>query len=412
MDHASVGSLRSLRARNRLAVLRAVQRRPHSTRTDVARRTGLSTTTVSSLVADLLAGSVLVELDGRTRGPAGGRPAGMLGLNPAVGSVIGIHLGHGETRVIVAGLDGIVAAEHASRADVDHQPTTTLRQVASTARRLLDELRIPDGRVFGAGVAVSAPVLASQRLSSPPMLQDWGGIDIGARLGEVLGLPVRVGNDATLGALAEWRLGAGAGVDDLFYVMLSEGVGAGLVLGGRLHEGATGAAGELGHVTVAPEGHICRCGSRGCLETVVGARALASAVAQTQGPERALSEILALAVDGDPGARRLLADAGTTVGAALAGLCTVLDPRLVVVGGAVAAAGDVLVDALRVALDRALPPVTNHAIEVVPAQLGPATEALGAALLAAEAAGEHLTRLAGEPTTTTRSSDGRRPAGD
>jgi predicted NBD/HSP70 family sugar kinase len=399
MDDTTAGSLRSLRARNRLAVLQAVQQRPESTRADIARRTGLSGTTVSSLVADLLANSVLLELDGRARGPAGGRPAGTLGLNPAVGSVIGIHLGHGETRVVVAGLDGTVAAERARRADVDHEPTATLQQVATTARDLVADLHLPDGQVLGAGVAVSAPVLPSQRLSSPPMLHDWGEIDIAARLSDLLALPVRVGNDATLGALAEWRLGAGAGVDDLIYVMLSEGVGAGLVLGGRLHHGATGAAGELGHVTVAPDGHICRCGSRGCLETVVGARALASAVAHTQGPERALGDILALAVDGDPGVRRLLADAGRTVGTALAGLCTVLDPRVVVVGGAAAAAGDVLVDAVRAALGRALPPVTNHAIQVVPARLGPATEALGAALLAADAAGEHLTGLAGEPST-------------
>src|SRR5581483_12141768 len=102
------------------------------------------------------------------------------------------------------------------------------------------------------------------------------------------------------------------------------------------------------HVTVAPEGQICRCGSRGCLETVVGARALATAVAHTRGPERPLSELLNRAGDGDPGVRRLLADAGRTVGAALAGLCTVLDPRLVVVGGA--AADDGLVDEVRTTL--------------------------------------------------------------
>jgi predicted NBD/HSP70 family sugar kinase len=396
MDDPVAGSLRSLRARNRLAVLRAVQQHPQATRADIAGRTGLSGTTVSSLVAELLAGSVLVELDGRARAAAGGRPAGTLGLNPAVGSVVGIHLGHAETRVVVAGLDGTVAAERARRADVDHEPTATLRQVADTAGELVRELGIPGDRLFGAGVAVSAPVLASQRLASPPMLRDWGGIDIGARLGELLRLPVRVGNDATLGALAEWQLGAGVGVDDLLYVMLSEGVGAGLVLGGRLHQGATGAAGELGHVTVAPDGQICRCGGRGCLETVVGARALASAVAHTRGPERSMAELLALAVDGDPGVRRLLADAGRTVGTALAGLCTVLDPRLVIVGGAAAEAGDVLVEAVRAALDRALPTVTNHAIAVVRGRLGPVTEALGAALLAAESAGEHLMRLASD----------------
>jgi len=393
-DDSPAGSLRSLRSRNRLAVLQAVQHRPGATRTEIARRTGLSGTTVASLVAELLTASVLVELDDRAQMPAGGRPAGMLGLHPAVGSVVGIHLGHAGTRVVVAGLDGTVQAERAHCADVDHEPAPTLQQVAETTRELVQRLRIPAARLFGAGVAVSAPVLTSQRLASPPMLHDWDGIDIAARLGELLQLPVRVGNDATLGALAEWQLGAGVGVDDLVYVMLSEGVGAGLVLGGRLHHGATGAAGELGHVTVVSDGQICRCGSRGCLETVVGARALASAVMHTRGPERSLAELLALAGDGDPGVRRLLADAGRTVGTALTGLCTVLDPRLVVVGGAAVDAGNVLVDAIRATLDRGMPPVTSHAIAVVPGRLGPATEALGAALLAADAAGEHIARLA------------------
>jgi predicted NBD/HSP70 family sugar kinase len=409
MDEPPAGSLRSLRARNRLAVLRAVQQRPRTTRADIARRTRLSGTTVASLVGDLLAASVLVETDGRPAARAGGRPPGTLGLNPAVGGVVGIHLGHAETRVVLAGLDGTIAAERAHRADVDHEPAATLRQVARTAGELVRQQAIPAGRLFGVGVAVSAPVLTSQRLASPPMLHDWGGIDIAARLEESLGLPVRVGNDATLGALAEWQLGAGVGADDLVYVMLSEGVGAGLVLGGRLHQGATGAAGELGHVTVAPTGQICRCGSRGCLETVVGARALASAMAHTRGPARPLADLLALAGEGDPGVRRLLGDAGRTVGTALAGLCTVLDPRLVVIGGAVAEAGDVLVDAVRATLDRVLPPVTNHAIEVVRGRLGPVTEALGAALLAAEAAGEHLVRLANDAGTADRP-DGRADA--
>jgi len=228
-DDSPAGSLRSLRSRNRLAVLQAVQHRPGATRTEIARRTGLSGTTVASLVAELLTASVLVELDDRAQMPAGGRPAGRLGLHPAVGSVVGIHLGHAGTRVVVAGLDGTVQAERAHCADVDHEPAPTLQQVAETTRELVQRLRIPAARLFGAGVAVSAPVLTSQRLASPPMLHDWGGIDIAARLGDLLGQPVHLGNDATLGALAEWQLGAGTGTDDLVYVMLSEGVGAGLV---------------------------------------------------------------------------------------------------------------------------------------------------------------------------------------
>lgn len=389
------GSLRSLRARNRLAVLQAVQALPTATRADVARRTGLSTTTVASLVSDLLADAVLVETERRSRAVAGGRPAGTLGLHPELGSVVGIHLGHGDTRVLVAGLDGTVRAQRADVADVDHEPQQTLQAVARTAKALVAEVGLDPARLFGAGVAVAAPVLGSQQLASPPMLHDWGGVDIAGRLQALLGVPVLVGNDATLGALAEWRLGAGVGVDDLVYVMLSEGVGAGLVIGGRLHQGATGAAGELGHVTVMPAGQICRCGNRGCLETVVGARALTTALAHTR-PNSTVDDLLRSAAAGDPGTRRLLTDAGNAVGSALAATCVVLDPQLVVIGGAAADPDGVLVDGVRASLLRGLPPVSNAAIRVEAARLGADTEALGAALLAAERAGGELLRLAAD----------------
>ncbi|MGN6608046.1 MAG: ROK family transcriptional regulator, partial [Jatrophihabitans sp.] len=343
---AGHGSLRTLRARNRLAVLQAVQAHPDSTRSDVARRTGLSSTTVASLVNDLLAGSVLVERDRRSKAVAGGRPAGTLGLHPELGSVIGIHLGHAGTRVLVAGLDGTVRAERAEDADVDHEPQQTLQTVARTAARLMDEVGIDPARLFGVGVAVAAPVLGTQQLASPPMLHDWAGVDIAGQLRALMGVSVQVGNDATLGALAEWRLGAGAGADDLVYVMLSEGVGAGLVIGGRLHQGASGAAGELGHVTVVPGGQICRCGNRGCLETVVGARALVTALAHTR-PNSTVDDLLRSAAAGDPGTRRLLMDAGTAVGSALAAICVVLDPQRVIVGGAAADPDGVLVEGVR-----------------------------------------------------------------
>jgi predicted NBD/HSP70 family sugar kinase len=389
----------SLRSRNRWTVLQAVQSRRAVTRADIARRTGLSTTTVSGLVAELVAGGLLVESPEPPRAPAVaavGRPAVTLALAPSAGTVLGVHLGHGSTRVVLTALDGTVLGERSAEFDVDHQPSRTLDAVAAAAQDLAAGPGGDGPGPLAAGVAVSAPVLATQVLGSPPMLLDWGGVDIAARLGERLRVPVHLRNDASLGALAEWRLGAGQGVDDLVYVMLSEGVGAGLVVAGRLHDGATGAAGELGHVTVQPGGHVCRCGNRGCLETVVGARALVNALGHLRGPCTP-ADLLALAAAGDAGVRRLLADAGTTVGAALAGPCTLLDPQLVVVGGTLAETGDELVTEVGTALHRALPPVSNRGVPVVPSRLGRRAEALGAALMAATAAGSHLARLAGAP---------------
>jgi predicted NBD/HSP70 family sugar kinase len=390
------GSLESLRARNRRAVVAAVQANPASSRADIARRTGLSTTTVSTLVGELIARDVLCEL-GPAREGAGGRPAVALGINPQAGAALGIHLGHAATRVVLAGPDGSVRAERSESFDVDHEPARTLERVAAAAADLIADSLVPRDRIFGAGVAVSAPVLGSRALGSPPMLLDWGEVDVSRQLGDALDLPVYLGNDATLGALAEWRLGAGAGRDDLIYVMLSEGVGAGLVLGGRLHDGATGAAGEFGHVRVRAEGHVCRCGSRGCLETIVGARALVAALAHTRGPQCTVELLLQLSEDGDRGARRLLADAGRAVGDALSSICTVLDPAVVVIGGDLVArpsAAGVLAANARDALNHALPAVGNHAIDVVASGLGARSEVLGAALLAAEHADARIADLA------------------
>lgn len=381
--------MESRQARNRRAVLGAAQFGRPVTRLDIARTTGLSAATVSGLVAELIADGILLELPERipAAGASGGRPATALIVNPALGTLIGIHLAHAGVRIVLAGVDGTVLTEHAHEIDVDHRPTDTLEYVASTALDLVADRDIPHRELLGVGVAVSAPVLLHSRtLSSPPMLNDWGEVDITAWLTERMGLPVHVGNDADLGALAEWRLGAADGADNLVYVMLSEGVGAGLVLQGALYAGDTGAAGELGHVTVAPDGQICRCGSRGCLETVVGARALATTLAHSHGPTCGFADLIALAREGDPGVRRLLGDAGRAVGTALTPVCTVLNPTLIVVGGTLAQTGEPLLHGIRETLRRHMSPVTNRTPEVLPGKLGTRAEALGAVITANQAA--------------------------
>lgn len=389
----------SLLSRNGRAVLAAVQSRPRCSRADVARATGLSTSAVSALVTSLIAAGLLVEL-GTNPAIGGGRPSVSLGLAPRAGSVIGIHLGHADLRVVLTSLDGTLVTEQRHVLDVDHEPAESLDRVARSTADLVANADVGLGRVLGLGVAVSAPVIGSRQLGSPPMLLDWDGVDIGRILAGRTGLPVHLGNDASLGALAEWRLGAGNGFDDLVYVMLGEGVGSGLILGGRLHTGASGMAGELGHLPVVPDGKICRCGARGCLETLVSKRALVSALAHTLGPAATVESLLDLADGGDRGALRLLADAGQVLGTALAGVCTITDPRLVVVGGDLTArpdTSDALLAAASRALDAALPPVANHEIRVVRAQLGARAEALGAALLSASRARGRLAEGAEVP---------------
>jgi predicted NBD/HSP70 family sugar kinase len=386
------GSLESLRSRNRLRVLETVQQRGAVSRVDIIRTTGLSRTTVSSLVAELLSEGVLSELaEPHTASRGGGRPATLLGLNPDGGGVLGVHLGHDGVRVLLANLSGGVLGERQREIDVDHLPADSLAYVADAARELVAESGLTMGRVIGMGVAVSAPVqLVSHALRTPSMLRDWTDIDIAARLRESLGVAVHVGNDANLGALAEWTFGVGRGADDLIYLMLSDGVGAGLILNGRPYEGAAGAAGELGHVAVVDGGYVCRCGNRGCLETVVGTRALVGAVSHSRGPDTTLADVVELAVAGDPGCHRVVVDAGRTIGRALSGICAVLDPKLVIIGGRIAAAGPPLLDGVREVLARRLPAAISQGVVVTAGRLGDRAEALGAVALATRSTSAHL----------------------
>jgi predicted NBD/HSP70 family sugar kinase len=387
--------LESLRSRNRLRVLETVQQRGATSRVDISRATGLSRTTVSSLVTQLLADGVLVDLGDQSRpsgaSPGGGRPPTLLTLSPDGGGVLGVHLGHDGVRVVFADLSGSVLGERQREIDVDHLPADSLAYVADAALRLVTESGRDLDRVIGIGVAVSAPIqLASHTLVAPPMLRDWGDIDIAAQLRARVGLPVYIGNDANLGAMAEWTYGVGRGVNDLVYVMLSDGVGAGLILNGQPYEGARGTAGELGHVTVVEDGYVCRCGNRGCLETVAGAHALVGAFSQSRGPGTTLADVVALAVADDPGCRRVILDAGRTVGRALAGICAMLDPKLIVIGGKLAAAGPPLLEGVREILARSLPPAISQGVVVTAGQLGDRAEVLGAIALATRSTSVHL----------------------
>src|SRR5262249_21495481 len=155
---------------------------------------------------------------------------------------------------------------------------------------------------------------------------------------------------------------AGRGFTELLYVKLSSGIGAGLVLDGRLHRGAGGTAGELGHVHVQADGAVCRCGYRGCLETVASTRALLSHLQPAHGPALTVSALLELGADGDVAATRVVGDASHEIGRVLANVCTNLNPQAIVVGGELAAAGAPLLDGIRRSIDRYAQPGAAEAV--------------------------------------------------
>jgi predicted NBD/HSP70 family sugar kinase len=201
-------------------------------------------------------------------------------------------------------------------------------------------------------------------------------VDVAGELRARLKVPIAVGNDANCGALAEATFGAAAGATDVLYVLLSAGVGLGMVLRGRLYEGYRGTAGELGHVVVEPGGSICRCGDRGCLETVAGTHAVLEAIGRTH-DEMEIDDLLLLVAAGDTAAVAAVRSAGERVGAAVAGICRVLDPAVLVIGGELAEAGNALLSPIRAAFAG-----WERAPRIMRGTVGPEAEALGAAAAA------------------------------
>lgn len=396
----SPGSLGSLRARNRLRIIDVLRQAGSASRVDLVRDTGLSRTTVSKLVAELQADGLVVEREHGPNGSGGvspadegagsgavGRPPVALTLNPAAGAAVGIDFGHDLVRVAVADLSGAVIAEARDRIDVDSRAAEAIALAAKMVGKQLAGLHLDLDRTVGVGVAVSAPIL--RELGDPgatSILPGWGPFAPGGELEKRFGRPVLMGNDANLGALAEVRHGAGRGARNVVYVMLSGGIGAGLILDGALFLGHSGLTGELGHVVADPAGRICRCGNRGCLETVAGARALTAPLAPVLGAGTSVADVVDAADEGNAGARRVLADAGTAVGRALLPVCTVLDPALVVLGGD-CAGSEALLQAVRDVLARELTPLRREAVPVVTGTLGEDAETLGAVALASRRLG-------------------------
>jgi predicted NBD/HSP70 family sugar kinase len=373
------GTFGTLRELNLLRVVDALRRAGTASRSDLARMTGLSRSTVTTLVSDLQGRGLIVEqADARIEPTGRGRPPVFLRLDAAAGAALGVDFGHRHVRVAVADLSSTVLAERFVEMDVDDVPEEALDAAAELAAEVLAEAGIPRSRVIGTGMALSAPIDRHKGVVGSTVLPSWAGIQAGEELSRRLEVPVELDNDANLGALAEVSFGAGRGLADIVYVMMSSGLGAGLVLGGRLYHGASGIAGELGHIQAQPEGAMCRCGSRGCLETVASTGALLSLLRPTHGSDLTLHGLLDLVAEGDLGALRVVNDAGRAVGRAVADLCNYLNPAAIVVGGDLSPAGDPLLDGVREEIDRYALRGAAQAVEVRAGVLGERAEVLGA----------------------------------
>jgi predicted NBD/HSP70 family sugar kinase len=377
------------RLASRRNVIAALQRTGPLTRSELVAATSLSRATISSVVAELQASSLVVE-EGDDEASARGRRGALVTLNRAAGVAVGIDFGKRHLRVMVADLAHTVLAEHTRELPIDHSASEGVAMAQALVQQAIDEVRAAPEEIVGIGMGLPGPITRrTGRLGSSTILPGWVGIDAQQAISDALGMPVQVDNDANLGALAEWTWGAAQDCDDIVYLKASTGIGAGLILAGQPYRGTGGTAGEIGHTIVDPSGPLCRCGNRGCLETLVGIPAILQLFKPTLG-EVTIGEIIDGARHGDAACRRGLDDAGRVIGQAAAHLCNLINPQRIVVGGELAAAGEILLNPLRDSIARAAVPSAAQDAEVTTGTLGDRAEVLGAVAHALRESGRGL----------------------
>lgn len=286
-------------------------------------------------------------------------------------STVGVDVGGTNIKAVLLSDGGEILARRRSPTPTD--ATAMIDAVEAIARSLAP------GRPLGVGLAGLVDHRRGSLVWAPHLPGEQ--VDVAATLAARLNVAVTVDNDANLAALAEHRHGAGQGTDALVMVTLGTGIGMGIVLDGEIYRGLAH-AGEVGHITVAPEGRLCSCGRRGCWETTVSGQALDMEAVAILGPEATAADLVVAAADGNIAARRAVALAGSWLARGIETIVLALDPEVVVVGGAAAGAGALLLDPVRDLLSRTEGAGHRALARVVAGSLGAEAGAIGAAIAA------------------------------
>ncbi|AQS87537.1 ROK family protein [Neoasaia chiangmaiensis NBRC 101099] len=309
-------------------ILSTLSRHGSMSRTDLARNLALSKASVTLLVRDLIARGVLREQElvfGQ------GRPSVTLGLCSDAASFVGISLQTDPVTVVLTDPHGRVLAEHSMRREAD--PAICFPQLAAAVETVRAQAGPDVGPIAGIGVAQPGFVSRDRRVCLASAALGWVDLDVAGRLSSLTGLPVFVENDANALILGEQLFGPTGDRPDFSLVFVGDGIGSAHIVNGRLHRGHHGGAGELSHSPIAfgsQDALPCRCGNRGCLETVSSLQAIRGAARQV-GLTTDIAELVALTANGHPEALAILHRAGTALGIALAQLVQMFDPSQVVV---------------------------------------------------------------------------------
>ncbi|GMA49854.1 xylose repressor [Alicyclobacillus contaminans] len=330
MEVTITGDQAYIKNLNRSIVLNLLRFHSPLTRVEIARRTGLTKATVSSIVDQLIKEAYVLEV-GQAPSKGVGRKPVSIRFNPDAGRVIGVDLGVDYYRVLVLDLSASVVQHYegtlhdASRVDEAMEPMLRdlKRAVAQSGSTRLG--------VIGVGIGIPGLVDAKRGVVlNAPNLR-WRDVPLRAMLDEALGLPIVIDNEANAGAIGEQLYGAGKGVANMVYLSLARGIGTGIILNNQLIRGESGVAGEFGHMTIDLNGPTCSCGNRGCLELYASEKAVVNRYLELSGESHAFVDIVRRMDAGDPYAVDAIRLAGQHLGIGLASLANGLNPALILI---------------------------------------------------------------------------------
>ena len=374
------GSPHALRRRNQELLIEALRLHGPSTQTTLARTTGLAAATISNLVK-ILEDENLV----RTRNVIqSGRRAVEIALRVDDTLAVGFDVGRSELRTVISKLDHEIVVEKTIDLPQGHRPSQVIELSRALLRDLLASNALDPRNVGGIGMGIPTAIGADQKALDPDqLLPHWHDVDLPELAQNAFDIPVILDNDANLGALAHRSFGPYSSVDNLVFINVGVGIGAGVIAGGQLIRGHSGGAGEIGHLPVLEGGNLCFCGNRGCLTSVASTTAIDTALSQTRlGRNTSEIDIVTLARNRDITARRILEDAGICLGFAVAAVCNVLNPEIVIIGGPLAPIGAQFLDPINRGMARRTLPSVALNTQLTMSHLGSRAGVLGAACLA------------------------------
>lgn len=373
-------------------VLRTIVRKGEMTRVELAHETGLTPAAISNITRELIERGLLNEV-GISRGKRAGANAYLLDF-PHDQPILGIiHQGVSALRLALCNLRGQILDRCVIATPTRYTPEWAVTSIAEALHALLRTNGYQPDALLGIGAALVGLIDGEQGMVKRAPSLGWERVAMSAMLESVMRCPVVLENNVRAMAFGEALLGNGRGWSDFAFVYVGTGIGSGLILNGRPYRGAHSGAGEIGHLTVAPDGEVCACGNTGCLETIAAEPALIRHARQrgielgslAAGPKKAVEDLAALALAGDEQAREIIMSSGESLGTALANLVDLFNPARIVLHGAITTAGELFFGAVSQCISRRAFLARDEVVELVPATFGSDAGLVGAAAIVLDA---------------------------